>query len=1297
MVSRTSKRLLCLLLLSVSFSWIHTSHAAPATKATDSIVATPVKGKKPDEMVGPIVMGNMPLLQVLDLLRDFSGRVVIPGGGIPATKVNFNSGGKLKRTEAIFAVENILAMNGVTLRLLDNGFVRATPIANVHRGAAPMLESIPEGAESQQIFTKVFKLEYMDSSTAFHRVRGVVTPGASATIENQPEINSLLITDSLNNLKRIEEILDLLDQPPEVRLELYTFPIVNSSPWHIRGLYYVIYGTSLNQRLRGSLVYADSRANKLIVVTHPSNFEFFDNLVKELDQEVAPFTTTEIIQIKQGNFWSIWSILHGIVRHQQSQFARRGLTSPEERDQSTESTGRLTSAGELSTMAEGEAPPPEQQAVTSLETPLPGADPNAVMSENASPELQFSPYIGLYADPSNLAYVVYGTQSDIERIRSLVEQLDVKSAPYVINKVFEIEHARASDIRNVIEYTIAVQRRAFGRAGIQSGQERSQSESLPNAAQTQEASEQGFEYSAFVSTYPDNRNNTILVQGTQQDLAQIEDLIEKLDVESAPLTTNEVIYLKHAQAQTLARVVQNIINYQRWMFSRQRTISQSGENNADPTVAPEIGFEFSDYAVVNADRRTNALFVYGTRNDIERVKSIILETDIPVEPMTTTEVFPLTHTDANQTASLINRVVFGQSRALRQVRSEAREIPNPAAANEGAPNPGGVVEGDEALQFSPFITITPDRRSNSLIVYGTDSDIRQVSALIAQVDIEVAPLTTSKVFLLENTQARTLHRVLQSVVSGQERALRRVRSSIREIRNTRPGEEAELIEADTALETLQFSPYVTITPNDRNNSIIIYGTESDIAQLEKLIVVSDVQIAPKTRSRTFFIRHADANDISRTISTLIRQQQVVRQREQTLTRVFRRGEQGGLTDGMEETESEGSTLNDDLIQETVSTDFSDLYSYDEDLQFSPYVSIVADDRSNSVLAYGTSFDLEQVSSLIEQIDKVLPQVRIEVVIAEVILRGDQISGLETFGISYNVTNPNQTTIGANSPTLGSGTSGPAFNTNFSLNDFSLDAVFGIAKSDSNVKVLSAPAITTTHNRMASINVGESRPVITSSASNLNTNDLVTRSTIEFRDIGITLRVRPLVSENGFIQLDLEQVVETVIDTQTIDGNVQPIIGTRRASSFVSVRDEEVIVMGGLQAVDSSESDGEVFVLGKVPIFGSLFRPRSSTSTVRELIIFIRPKIVESMAESELMTEQQLETSTVGQEVDHYFEEGQFKEQKVLRDKIDAADASPLEPEEKRKRPKSPKATPAAEDGGELIPAVRNADTEAAAE
>lgn len=1253
-----------------------TGAANPAASAVvpfevaDMIVCEPIN-LNGEEAIGPIILRGMDIPQVLELLQQYSGRIVIAGDDLPKNRVNFNSEGTLPRKQAIYALENLLAMNGVMLMRGEGKFVHAAPTRDPSRRATPLLSELPESGQSGQVFTKVFQLQHVTPAEIFNLARNFTSGNNTARIQRLDANNAIMVVDTLNNLRAIERLVQQLDQPAGLTSQIYTFSIRHGDATRIRDtLRQIQRSPAFSSSLGDATLWVDNRTNKLIVVTRPENHGVLTQVIEDLDEEVSPFTTSKVIRITQGNYWSIWGIVQGVVRNQRRQFDRQGFRSTEQTvtrsDRSAEEEGAAAqgasgAAGAATGSTEAAA---AQQAQAASQTTV---TTETTMMDAGMPEMQFSPYIAIFPDYSNNAFVVYGTQNDIVRMERLIDQLDIKAAPYVASEIVPIQHAHTRDLAQMLTHLINTQRNTFSRRGLQSG------------ASTQQAEDSGiegagFQFSDFATIVADWRRNAILIYGTRQDIAQLQGLITQIDQPAAPVTRNEVLYLQHARADTLARMITGVINYQRGAFSRSRNLSQARTGqDAAATAAPsginEMGFEFSDYAVVYADRRSNALFVYGTQNDITRVRQMVTDSDIAVEPITQTKIFALTHTDANQSASIIQRIVNAQRQALRQVRSESREVTNPAARAAGQDEPGGadpsadtISDGEESLQFSPFMTVTPDVRSNSLVVYGTTGDVSQIEELLKQIDIQVAPFTQSQVFFLKSAQSSSLIGILNNVVRGQERALSRVRSRNREIQNTRGVSSMGTGAEDSAL---QFSPYVTIVENRRNNAIIVYGTPSDISQIGSLIETNDVAIAPYTQTRTFSIRHADAVDTARTITTLINQQQRVREREATLQRVFRRSlnQQGagdeqlpaGEAGAAEAIAADEAMLNDSLDPNAGA-----------DLQFSPYVSLVADDRSNSVIVYGTQFDLQQIEGLIEQIDKVLPQVRIEVVIAEVRLQGNQVTGLSSFGINYR--NPfdfqrvSQTTGGVvNEQIMGntgiqtgmqplsSGDTQGAFDLGLSLNDFSLTTVFRVAQEDQNVKVLSAPTITTSHNRRAQINVGEARPIITGTTTG-SSSDLVTRSTVEYRDIGITLRVRPLVSESGAIQMELEQIVETVIGEQTIDRNVQPIISTRRALSFVSVRDREIIIMGGLQSSETTKREGKVFLLGDIPLLGELFRPERDEEIVRELIIFIRPYLVTSTDPETFYRENELDKKAIGEDVKYFLEEGRFREQDRLRKK-----------------------------------------------
>ncbi|MDF7799166.1 secretin N-terminal domain-containing protein [Pontiellaceae bacterium B1224] len=1291
-----------------------TLHAQTNSVTPPRIVAMPIESLDPAEEIGPIVLQKMPIEQVFELLQTYSGRVIIPAAGLPKTSFTFKSSEKMRRDEAILAMETLLNLNGILLVPRKNGFLEAIPHKQALRHGPIMQdgEVLASGAE-QQVYGRIFELNHLDSKSMYKQIQNLLSPGGLASVLNLEWRNSLLVFDTDQNLDALATVIKMLDQPPGHRAEVYVIPIKNS---RVYSVYYALLHAQryrANAALYRARFHIDSAANHLVVVSPPESKPYIEELVEKLDREIAPLTTSQVYTIEKGNLRTIYSILLGMIRHQQSQFGKRGFQSSE--------TYRITQdLNEPDTMAETEP----------VETPPVETVVSEISADAASTaELQFSPYMGVWLDYQNNALVAYGTPADLRRVGELIKKLDRETAPYTSSEIIKLKHAYAAGLGNLVNHMVNVQRNLFARQGLSSGEVRegqasdvaedafefspytyiwterannaivvygtrsdidriksiislmdvaqtpvTRSKTIPvkntqattvasmigriismqrylyqraglyigeprdaGTAQSEGSSmEVGFEFTPYAMVTADRTGNSLFIYGTDRDIQRVEELLVDLDRESAPITKSKVYYLKHAEAYSLSRIVSQVIASQRRIFERRGL--RSGEESAAMDTEMSMGFEFSEFATIVADRRSNSLLFYGTDSDITRVDAMIEETDIAVEPITGSRVFPLKHAEANNLSRVLQLIVTSQRRAMQSVESSSEKVKNTQNNDDSLS-----AEGELALQFSPFLSIVPDARNNALIVYGTHGDLKHVASLVEQTDVEVAPLTRSQVFFLENAKANTLSSILTRMIRSQQTAMRLVQSRFRAVQY--PGEEGE--NAGPILydpnQSMQFSPYVSVVPNDRNNSLLIYGTEEDIRQLDEIIKQNDIVVAPRTQSRIFYIRHADANDVVRTINPLITSQQRVREREATLRRFYRKSG-GDLEDPLLDAPE---MLSGDALPETqdVGMDF------DEDLQFSPYVTLSADDRSNSILVYGTPFDLEQVENLIERVDRVLPQVQIEVVIAEVMLENGQVSGLDSFGVSYDNPFPFQVDgaaaggVASRGGILGQTAEidageGAAGDIGIGLNPFSLQMVFRTAKEDGKVRILSAPTITTSHNRPASINVGEARPIITSSTSTLNNSD-TSRSTVEYRDIGIELKVVPLVSDQGYIQMDIEQTVETVIGTQTIDNNEQPIIGTRRANSFVSVRDQQIIVMGGLQSETTIKTEGKVWILGDIPLLGRLFRPKKDESTVRELIIFIRPQLVSDTSTQTLMEQLVEEPGLASGDALIYLENNQF--------------------------------------------------------
>jgi general secretion pathway protein D len=244
------------------------------------------------------------------------------------------------------------------------------------------------------------------------------------------------------------------------------------------------------------------------------------------------------------------------------------------------------------------------------------------------------------------------------------------------------------------------------------------------------------------------------------------------------------------------------------------------------------------------------------------------------------------------------------------------------------------------------------------------------------------------------------------------------------------------------------------------------------------------------------------------------------------------------------------------------------------------------------------------------VDVLLAQVRIEVVIAEVTLADEATSGISALGLRV----VNSKLVGFSGSAAGIDvTNGTFTNAADGSTQLSADISLVTTPRKNNTTILSVPTIITTHNKEGSIFVGEQRPVISSylnDSGNTGTIGTGYRSTVTSKDIGIELIVKPLIGNDGSVQLEITQEVNDVLGDIAIDGNLQPRIGRRSTKSFISVKSGETIVLGGLQRNSQSRNTNR---LGPIPIIGDLLGTRRREKTRTDLVFFLRPYVLTNTA------------------------------------------------------------------------------------
>jgi len=176
-----------------------------------------------------------------------------------------------------------------------------------------------------------------------------------------------------------------------------------------------------------------------------------------------------------------------------------------------------------------------------------------------------------------------------------------------------------------------------------------------------------------------------------------------------------------------------------------------------------------------------------------------------------------------------------------------------------------------------------------------------------------------------------------------------------------------------------------------------------------------------------------------------------------------------------------------------------------------------------------------------------------------------------------------------------------------LRDGDIRALLRAFAGDRYTNVLSTPSLMTLDNAEAEIVVGQNVPFVTGQFTNDATQPDNPFQTIERQDVGILLRVKPQINEGGTVTLQLEQEVSSVdASTQGVD----LITNKRSIKTTVLVDDNDIVVLGGLIQNNLTENEQKVPWVGDIPVLGYLFRNTRDDNTRTNLMVFLRPTIVD---------------------------------------------------------------------------------------
>lgn len=555
--------------------------------------------------------------------------------------------------------------------------------------------------------------------------------------------------------------------------------------------------------------------------------------------------------------------------------------------------------------------------------------------------------------------------------------------------------------------------------------------------------------------------------------------------------------------------------------------------------------------IANGD--TNSLIVVDEADNIRRIAQIINLMDRNLSDSVNVEVVRLQYADANE----VSRYLTELFRPDTQDRPQQQPQPGPMGA--------AAQQRSSLAQLRGRVRFAADQRSNSLLVYASPANMKPIKEIIDQIDVNLAPRTEYRIIALDFADATSLSDQLNQLVDPNAAANR-----------NRGGFFGGFGGGGGATATTErgLQDY-KVVPDVRTNSLIVTAPVDAIENIERLAKQLDKPSQVRDVVRVFQLQNAIASEVATTLRNLF------------LGTQNTGGIGGGLFGGGNRTQiPPGSPL--DLLRQ---------------------VTIVPNDQTNQLLISGPAQTFPVIDTLLtttgEGLDRRLPQVFIEVVIADITL-----DDINKFGVEWNAVSGSSrlgTNFGLNDPTA------DATGFRYSVVSQRIQATVQALKQENKVKVVSTPHVMVTDNSPAIITIGERIPY----AGQTSVTAGIATTETAFEDVSITLNVTPHISPGNNILMDIDQVVNSLIEfIEVAPGQLAPRTTNRRAGTTVIVENNQTVVLGGIISNDDKKNVNKIPILGDIPLLGQLFRNTTRSTSRTELVVFLTPHIVRETGDAE---------------------------------------------------------------------------------
>ena len=320
--------------------------------------------------------------------------------------------------------------------------------------------------------------------------------------------------------------------------------------------------------------------------------------------------------------------------------------------------------------------------------------------------------------------------------------------------------------------------------------------------------------------------------------------------------------------------------------------------------------------------------------------------------------------------------------------------------------------------------------------------------------------------------------------------------------------------------------------------------------------------------------------------------------------------------------------------------------------------LLADNRSNTIIVFGSSDVVRRVFQMIDELDHKPLQVYLATVIGELTVSQGLDFGIDILqkfqkvgqgGIATSNLNSTQSQSTSSSSGTSTGSSFlpepstltsaagfplPTGLTLYGAIGSTLNAYVRALETTDRFKIISRPSVYTTNNSLAVIASGSQVPVPSSTTSGFTgsaDNGLTTTSSIAYEDVLLQLDIVPLINANHEVTLKIRQTNNSLGANQNISGNEVPIINTQEINTEITVPNKSTVVIGGLITDNTTRDTGGVPWLSDIPVLGYLFKETNKSKQRDELIIMIQPTVIETDADQLAANEAEKQRTILGRE------------------------------------------------------------------